>query len=358
MNYEKRNDDMLTVFYSLLHFIVDGVCAFAMFGKFVGAQGGYEFFLVYNFCAFALQMPFGTLLDMFAEKSRERISFYSAVFGVVLTFIGAFTHPIVLGMGNALFHVGAGVDVIQEDHAHGWRGQALGIFVAPGALGLVLGTLFAKQNGTVSWGIVLGIAGVASVFSVIALYRAFSKESTYRLTVQVVGDLQETKEGSKGFVFVTLGCFLVVILRSYVGMAVSFSWKTTFLLSICSVLAVVLGKMAGGIFSVRFGMKKTIVLSLLLSLVCYLLSDVAIFGIGALFFFNMTMPITLYLLVCKWNSMPGFSFGLLTFGLFLGFLPSYFGLEIPLAGELLGSLGSLISMMVLLVFCLPKGEKN
>ena len=345
---------MLTIFYSILHFLVDGICAFAMFSKFVGGQDGYEFFLIYNFCAFALQMPFGALLDVFAEKSWKTTASLSALLGVVLTFVGAFTHPAILGLGNALFHVGGGVDVIREDHAHAWRGQALGIFVAPGALGLFLGTQLANSAGVELWQSVLGIASAISILCIVMLYRAIRTEHICDWMQKKTITLQETKEGGTGIIAVTISCFLVVILRSYVGMAVNFSWKTTLLLSTFSVLAVVLGKMAGGIFSARFGMKMTILLSLILSAVCYLLSDIAIFGIGALFFFNMTMPITLYLLVCKWKTMPGFSFGLLTFGLFLGFLPTYFGVKIPLLGEYIGILGSLISLVMLLVFCVPR----
>ncbi len=345
---------MLTILYSILHFIVDGICAFAMFARFVGNQGGYEFFLIYNFCAFALQMPFGALLDVFAEKSWERASSFCAIAGVLLTVIGAFTHPAVLGIGNALFHVGAGVDVIREDHAQNWLGQALGIFVAPGALGLFIGTQLAKYNVTEFWWIILGVACVVSLFCVLALWRRFSKEGIGCGLRDMTSDSQETEEWNKGLGAVTLCCFLVVILRSYIGMAVGFPWKTTLLLSTPGIFAVVLGKMAGGILAARFGMAKTILVSLMLSAVCYLLSNFAIFGIGALFFFNMTMPITLYLLVCKWKNMPGFSFGLLTFGLFLGFLPVYFGWEIALSGKILGMLGSILSMVLLFVFCVPK----
>ena len=50
----------MTMLYALLHFLVDGVCAWAMLGR---LGGGMEAFLLYNFCAFALQLPLGALLD-------------------------------------------------------------------------------------------------------------------------------------------------------------------------------------------------------------------------------------------------------------------------------------------------------
>ena len=49
----------MTRWYSLLHLMVDVVCAFAMFGSFLTSQNQPMDFLLYNFCAFALQMPLG-----------------------------------------------------------------------------------------------------------------------------------------------------------------------------------------------------------------------------------------------------------------------------------------------------------
>ena len=48
-------------------------------------------------------------------------------------------------------------------------------------------------------------------------------------------------------------------------------------------------------------------------------------GALALFCFNMSMPITLFALAQAMPGCKGFSFGLLTFALFLGFLPACFG---------------------------------
>jgi FSR family fosmidomycin resistance protein-like MFS transporter len=66
----------------------------------------------------------------------------------------------------------------------------------------------------------------------------------------------------------------------------------------------------------------------------------------------MTMPITLYLLAKKMKGMEGFAFGLLTFGLFIGFVLTH---QKALVLSELGTAGSLLSM-VLLAFCL-KEEK-
>ena len=312
---------MITTIYSILHMFVDGICAFAMFGRFSGN------FLIYNFCAFALQMPFGAMLDYF---NREKYNKICASLGVIFTLLGMWVHPAVLGVGNALFHVGAGVDVIQEDKKNGWNGQALGIFVAPGAWGLFLGAQ-----------IIGGATGSLQIFltCIIIMLIFFTKPGRSKV-------FAEGTNSSK--ISLLVACFFVVILRSYVGMAVTFSWKTTTIAATIAVVAVVLGKMVGGILAARIGTKRTIVGSLLLAAVSYGLSSNMIMGIMALFFFNMTMPITLYLLVKRWKELPGFSFGLLTFGLFLGFLPVYYGVQLPVSGQVIGVVGSVASLVILL----------
>ena len=142
-------------------------------------------------------------------------------------------------------------------------------------------------------------------------------------------------------------CFLVVILRSHVGMAVTFPWNTGAVWPVLCVIAVGIGKAAGGILAARWGTRPAVCVSLTLAAVCYALSDSPVFGVAALFFFNITMPITLYLLVQKWPELPGFSFGFLTFGLFLGFLPTYFGADAWISAGMIGAVGSLLSLALL-----------
>ncbi len=358
----------MTALYSILHFLVDGVCAFAMFGYFAAGDNWYLNVLLYNFCAFAMQMPLGVVLDGLNGKERPSkypSSFAFAVLGVGLTLIGAFTHPVVLGLGNALFHLGGGVGTIHEDEAKGWKGRGLGVFVAPGALGLYIGTQLAKSAGMLGWMWVIA-AGVVMFLCLEWGAQVLRQKTVSRRRGMV--DLGQAEDNERpwqgagtgairvqntagtpgsGAVWLAMGCLSVVILRSYIGMAVSFSWKITLLAGTVAVCAVVLGKVAGGFAAAGFGARRTVVVSLGLAAVCYLLSENMIAGIMALFLFNMTMPITLYLLVQRLKRLPGFAFGLLTFGLFLGFLPVYLGETIPVDGRLVGCVGSLVSLVIL-----------
>lgn len=336
----------MTAVYSILHMLVDGICALAMLGNFVNAKEGQFYFLLYNFCAFALQMPLGVLQDLlhlWYKEKEEQFCFVFAMIGIAFTILGAVTHPVILGIGNAFFHVGGGVGTIREDELKGWMGRGLGVFVAPGALGLYLGTILAKKG---IWSVGFGLASIiAIIFAVKAGILHKKTQPIYKVSKKT-----ETKlKLKKGCFILGLSCFWVVILRSYIGMAVTFSWKQIPILGLISVLAVVCGKAAGGFFTAKLGYKKTVIITLTIATLGYLGSEMAPFGIVALFVFNMTMPMTLYLLIRALPRLPGFSFGLLTFGLFLGFLPTYFGLPNVLSGQLLGCLGSILSMVILLI---------
>lgn len=401
----------MTAIYSGLHLLVDGMCALAMFGRHLpGGDRGLSI-LVYNFCAFALQMPLGVALDALCggKKGRETdFPFLFVLAGVLCTVGGAFLHPAVLGIGNALFHVGGGVGTIREDDRQSWRGRGLGVFVAPGALGIYLGTVLGRGGSWQMWafgtGVLMallcagaicgrkahrfevsgrkahcfGMRGRKVCFFEVSGRKAHrfdvsggeggteripesgvrgrgteadwraeaqpSKSSPQKTEKQAAGN---TGQGIWNTAIAAVCCILVVILRSYVGMAVAFPWKIGFRAGLLAVLMVVGGKAAGGFASARYGMRMTTAVSLGLAGICYLCSAAMLPGLAALFLFNMTMPITLYWLVRSMPRMPGFAFGLLTFALFLGFLPTYFGVAAAVDGPVLGCAGSVLSMLLL-----------
>lgn len=328
----KGVERMNTAVLSGMHFLVDLICAWAMFGTF--AELGYESYLVYNFCAFALQMPLGTLLDLlYRKKGNPYLPVACTLLGLVLTCIGAMLHPAVLGVGNALFHVGGGMDVILDDFRQRKKGRELGLFVAPGAVGLFLGTRMGKARA----GSLVILAAMAVLLAIPLLRRKRTA------SVQEI----PADQSGKGILILAAGCFAVVVLRSFVGMSVSFAWKTGAVYPLLAVLAVALGKLSGGFAAARFGCVRTAGWSLLVAAVCFLMGQRPIFGLAALFFFNISMPVTLYLLAERLPELPGFSFGLLTFGLFLGFLPVYAGAALPVSGCALGAAGSVLSALIL-----------
>lgn len=401
----------MTVIYSALHLLVDGMCALAMFGRLLpGGDRGLSI-LVYNFCAFALQMPLGVALDALCvgKKGREAdFPFLFVLAGVLCTVGGAFLHPAVLGIGNALFHVGGGVGTIREDDREGWQGRGLGVFVAPGALGLYLGTILGRGGSWQMWafgtGVLMallcagaiwgrkahrfevsgqkahcfGMRGQKVCFFEVSGRKAHrfevsggeggteripesgvrgrgteadwraeaqpSKSSPQKTEKQAAGN---TGQGIRNTAIAAVCCILVVILRSYVGMAVAFPWKTGFRAGLLAVLLVVGGKAAGGFASARYGMRMTTTVSLGLAGICYLCSAAMLPGLAALFLFNMTMPITLWAAAQLLPGRRGLAFGALTFALFLGFLPIWLGWPVPLNGGFGYGAGAACSLAIL-----------
>lgn len=312
--------------YSILHFAVDFCCAFFMFRLSFYVKDFYSCFLFYNFCAFALQMPIGLLADKWNRNSIV------AVCGCMLTGIVAFlelffisryginssyiTAVILVGIGNGLFHVGGGIEALNEGKV---RLSPLGVFVSPGAVGIYLGTILGKSN-ELWYGIpflILILGGGFMLWWSERSYGGFCSENV-PLTVKW--------RYNKTVMLTALLCFfVVVVLRSHLGMIFTFPWKKMQAGAVLGLFAVVLGKTAGGILADKIGLKKAIIVSMLLATGCFCFAGNIFFGVAGLFFFNMSMPMTLYLAAEILNRCRGFAFGLLTFAIFIGFLPAYFG---------------------------------
>ena len=139
-----RNRYSLLTIYSAGHFLVDLTCAYLMITlTAVVGESRWLCLLLYNFCAFAMQMPAGLCADRLNRNAAV------AVTGLALTLIAfaAFPIPILcavlLGIGNCLYHVGGGVDVLHFSETRQWM---LGVYVSPGAVGLFLGSLLAQKQ--------------------------------------------------------------------------------------------------------------------------------------------------------------------------------------------------------------------
>ncbi len=329
MNRKTASPVRRTVIYALGHFLIDFLCAYGMFCFCRPWDGWMEAVLIYNFCAFALQMPLGLVADRLgAERSF-------AVLGCALT-VGACVllrelppvFAVTAGLGNALYHVGGGVAVL---HAYPRRAGPLGFFVSPGAFGIFFGTI-GGNNGSLILYPALAAAGLCAL-SILAFCKG---EEAPALDVD-----------ARGAGTVAILClFLVVCLRSYLGFLFSFPWKTGTWATL-AVCGVVLGKTAGGYVSDLIGAKWASVASLGLAAALFLLSGNPVCGTAAIFLFNMSMPITLRAAADALPGMPGFSFGLLTFALFLGFLPTWLGIPAPGTGWFL-ALGAAVSLGLLL----------
>ena len=333
----KRNAITAISVLCLQHFLVDFICALSLYQVFFLRRSPEDKGLIYTFCAFALQMPLGILADRMVL--RQRFSFIYIVLSVIFLAVGSKCSLILLGLGNALFHVGGGMITMEQDEKNGFAGRGLGSFVAPGAIGLALGSIL---NQKILSGIVLLLLALLTLM-------------LYHFTEIKAENPVWKKEGNKAAVIIMLICFVVVILRSYVSLSVRFAWKDTVWEILLSVILVALGKAAGGFFAAKYTLRTAVIVSLLLSAVLFGFGNLPAGGMLAFFFFNMSMPITLYLLAKALPELIGFDFGLLTFGLFLGYVfCNYFPVPVTY-GNLLGALASLVSLGMLLI-ALKAGE--
>ena len=324
--------------YSVTHFLVDFACAFLMFRSIAGTPDGYLCVLLYNFCAFAMQMPIGIIAD------KVNRNFLFAMIGCVLVG-GAYalvSAPIaavlVIGTGNALFHIGGGIDVLNISEK---KLGALGVFVSPGAFGIYYGTMLGKGSGFSAFVIPIVILVAAGLIP--AVYKA--QKGTYPKNTSL------SLEGiCSGSILITVAClFLVVCLRSFAGLALSFSWKGVGYWGTALICAVVFGKTLGGFIADKLGVFKTALFSLGIAALLFLLPKIPVAGVAAVLLFNMTMPVTLWAVARVMPGAKGFAFGLLTFGLFLGFLPVYLGVDVSRYSSWIFAVISAVSMVLLLI---------
>lgn len=322
----------LLALYSFAHFWVDLSCAFLVFRTLSGTADFAACLLLYNFCAFALQMPLGLLADRF-DRNGVVAAAGCALVALAYAVPGAIPAAVTAGLGNALFHLGGGIDTLNVSEQ---KAAALGVFISPGALGLYLGTLWGKGTSLPLWLAPLLLVLLTAVILWLCR-RTFGSLRSGNVPLDLSGKLLPL-----------LPLFLVVVLRSYMGMNQSFAWKSGGW-AVALVAALVLGKAAGGFLMDRTSPRAASALSLGLAAILYLFSALPLPGTLAVFLFNMTMPVTLWAVARVIPGAKGFTFGLLTFALFLGYLPSWLGWPSLLTTTWSYAAVSLLSLFLLLL---------
>lgn len=136
---------MLLIF-TILHPLVDALSASVLW---IGASGIVSF-IAYNFCAFALQFPLGMVLDAWPHVLKAAFVAGMALLlgGGVLCLFGFVPLPVICAccVGNALFHLSAGKLIL--DRTEG-RSGPVACFISTGALGLLVGKLFAVSHSAI-----------------------------------------------------------------------------------------------------------------------------------------------------------------------------------------------------------------
>ena len=302
--------------YSIIHGIIDLSCAAVVFSTLLyhnfSLNNIFIFVVTYNIIAFGLQAPLGYLVDKY-QAPKE-----SALWGTFLVLISFFffNFPILVvtlaGMGNAFFHIGGGSISLNFNPK---KATAPGIFVAPGALGLLIGVLIGKSGTTIFWPFLLLLAASLIFIYYSPIPKINYQEKSLKLKINYF-DL---------IIFLLL---LSVSIRALYGLTAAFTWKSNPLLLYALTLAIVGGKMVGGFLADKFGWLKTAVFALILSapLLAFFQHSPFLAIVGA-FLFQLTMPITLTIMSNMLPGRPATAFGLTVLALILGAIPVYLGIK-------------------------------
>ncbi len=268
------------------------------------------FYVIYNVIAFGLQ-PF---LGYFADQ-KNLYSIYILIgltlplialqmiqFGVIAIILATF--------GNAMYHLGGGVLSI---NLYPNKAAPAGFFVAPGALGVFVGVLLAKENQSyVSYISLIVIIMLLSLYFVLKTHRSIYAYRTI----------------SDDFIKIICLILAVVLIRGLIGTMLILMWKNQIWLLVSLTIGIFSGKLLGGWLGDVFGYKRIGIGGLIISLPLLILGhQIAFYGILGAFFFNLTMAITLFIIIQSLGKYKGTAFGLTTLSLLIAYLPSAFGLH-------------------------------
>lgn len=333
-----RRKDLTTLVYSAAHLIVDMGCAFLMY-FWVRSTGDWHMsVLLYNFMAFAMQLPLGLLADKLSRNWLFALIGCLAVAGAFMLNGSPIAAAIVAGIGNSLFHIGGGIEVMNLIPG---KSSLLGIFVSTGAIGLYAGAWLGGYGQPAAVPVAVSLVLTGSVIAWVQLGNE-GDVSSHNVPFDPV------PEGGAKALLPLLCLFIVVCIRSYTGLAMYLPWKKGYL-ALGVVLASAIGKASGGFLADRAGAKGASLMSLTGAAVLFLFSSRPVAGILAVLLFNMTMPVTLWATSRILKGARGFAFGMMTFGLFLGFIPIYLNLWSPLQDTWSLTASAAVSLLFLLM---------
>lgn len=303
----ERTDKTCALLLGISHFAVDLACA-CLLMSLSGSISHSQLLacaIVYNGLAFAFQLPIGALGDTLGLHRGL------AGAGCLLVALGALVPQpwllcILIGLGNACFHVGGGREVLKRS-----KGKAafVGRFVAPGAIGIFLGP---KLGGI--WHAILP-AALLLLAGCLFFTRGRGGEAEGKT-------LQADKISCLRLVLGMVCMFLTVLLRSYMGTVLRYSFLGQLLWACAFTVCIFGGKYFGGSLADRFGSLRFSLVAQLAGTVLFVLSAwVPLLALPGIFLFNTTMAITATQLYRAMPQYPGTMFGLTTFALYLGVLP-------------------------------------
>jgi predicted MFS family arabinose efflux permease len=218
-----------------------------------------------------------------------------------------------LGIGNSLFHVWGGKQVVLQV---GNDIRALGVFVSTGAFGLAVAMVFCSW--TLLYIFLLAIIILATAY--VMTDKSESHEHIQSKKLPTTSAHRSTLNPQRISFVIAIAAF--VMFRSYLGKEFSLGAANTDAMILLVGFVTMLGKMAGGWISRWMGVVKALTMILIVVLVCMLTQRYSpvLPALAGLFMINCTMPITLYLANSVLPEREGLAFGILAAALMPGYL--------------------------------------
>ena len=289
------------------HFLVDAICIACLWGPVTALCGNTQtghfwvvfFISLYNLLAFCTQWMTGLACDLLKnDRLMHGIAAAALASGTICCYFWPLLGVGLIGMGNSLFHVVGGRYVIMNAHDNA---GPLGMFVAPGALGLFIGGIFASF----SW-----VFCCIMLINTVAICRMLKDTAPARVISE------EDAEQPPRFVFDHV-CLLAVVLiliciscRAASGAIPFPGKKIPEFWQWLPVLMVFAGKSLGGFIGDRLGYIKAGSIALIAGTVLLAFCSHPAGYITGQLLMNLLMALTLWQMSKVIPRYPGLAFGL------------------------------------------------
>lgn len=298
--------------YFLVHFSIEVACFYFLFSRLVIQDGWWLFALLYDALAFLPQNVLGFIADKFKKIPYGAIGCALMLIALLLPF--DYLSLFLIGIGNAFAHVDGAQHTLRGNKG---KISPNAIYVGGGAFGVVTGQLLGDLHVKL-----LVLLPISLMLVSILICVAF----TLNHTIDEKSSINEYNLHNSIPTLPFLALIIIAVAcRSYTSYAIPTAWNKTVVQTVLLFAFMGIGKILGGVLADNIGYKTTTLISLFLSIPFLIFGDtlmtVSLIGI---MLFNMTMPITVGLVVSKFNETPCFAFGITTFSLFVGVTPAFF----------------------------------
>ena len=304
LNQKKNSKFTINLsFAGFFHFLADFLPVSTLYLYASSAEDFFFLVATYNLLAFGLQPFIGLLIDRYerSEKSFCVSSIILLLLGALLTF-NFYLSAILLGLGNAIFHVAFAKEVVKKAKSS----FPLGVFIAPGVLGLGIGFTFLNDF--------LRLAFIFAGFIGLFLYIRFKEDYGYETSEEGASKRNYKPLNFSPILYVIFICLtaLSIFFRGSLGKLTP-TIDVAYLFLYVSIVSFV-GKFIGGLFTKKICLIISFVLSIVSAFFINTIYGLLIFTYSI----NILMPLTLdYLRKCFYK-YEATSLGISAFVLLVG----------------------------------------